>query len=133
LDIRVQADAKNAEAVSAALAKFGAPMGGLNPADFTQPGSFFRVGREPVAVDILSGIPGIDFDDAWERRVERVIDPATGLKVNFISAGDPITAKLAAGRPQDIADVAAIRKAAESQHTLPEGGTTRAGPSGSDQ
>jgi hypothetical protein len=72
------------------------------------------MGREPVAVDILSEIPGVDFESAWERRLEDVIDTASGLKGNFISRDDLIAAKLAAGRPQDLADVDAIRNAAKS-------------------
>jgi hypothetical protein len=44
-----------------------------------------------------------------------VIDTATGQKANFISAEDLITSKLASGRPQDLADADAIRKAIESQ------------------
>jgi hypothetical protein len=95
--------------------KFGAPLEGLAPADFAELGPFFHMGHEPVAVDILSEIPGVDFDAAWERRVEDVIDAVTGLKANFISREDLITAKLAAGRPQDLADVEAIRKAEEAQ------------------
>jgi hypothetical protein len=47
--------------------------------------------------------------------VEIVVDTATGLKANFISADDLIDSKLASGRPQDLADADAIRKAAESQ------------------
>jgi hypothetical protein len=60
-------------------------------------------------------LPGVDFEEAWGRRVEGVIDPKTGLKAFFISAPDLIVAKIVAGRPQDIADVEAIRKAAEAQ------------------
>jgi hypothetical protein len=115
IDILISPDAENAKAVYAALAKFGAPIEGLTPADFAERGAFFRMGREPVAVDILSEIPGVEFESAWERRVEDVIDTSTGLKANFISRDDLISAKLAAGRPQDIADVAAIRKAAENK------------------
>ena len=115
IDILVKADAENAKAVFAALAKFGAPLQGLTAADFAEPGPFFRMGREPVGVDILTKIPGVDFDAAWERRVEDVVDPAAGLKASFISRDDLIAAKLAAARPQDLADVEAIRKAAESQ------------------
>jgi hypothetical protein len=114
LDVLVKADAKNAKAVFAALAEFGAPLQGLTAADFAEPGPFFRMGRAPVGVDILTEIPGVDFDAAWQRRVVDVIDPTSGLKANFISANDLIAAKLAAGRPQDIADVDAIRKAAAS-------------------
>src|SRR5579875_2116583 len=112
LDILVKADTDNARKVLAALAQFGAPLEGLTAADFAQPGPFFRMGREPVSVDILTEILGIDFDSAWSHRVQYTIDSTTGLKANFISAEDLITAKLTAGRPQDVADVAAIRNAA---------------------
>ena len=115
LDILVKADAENAEAVFAALAQFGAPLQGLTAADFAERGPFFRMGREPVGVDILTEIPGVEFDAAWPRRVEDVVDPASGFKASFISREDLIAAKLAAGRPQDLADVEAIRKAQQSQ------------------
>jgi hypothetical protein len=42
-----------------------------------------------------------------------VVDADTGLIANFISRRDLIAAKLAAGRPQDIADAAALGKAGE--------------------
>jgi hypothetical protein len=117
LDILVKADAENAQAVFAALGLFGAPLQGLTAADFAEPGPFLRMGREPVGVDILTAIPGVEFDGAWERRVEAIVDPASGLKVNFISREDLIAGKLASGRLQDLADVDAIRKAAEAQAT----------------
>ena len=105
LDILVKADERNSEAVFAALVQFGAPLEEWTPADFAAHGSFFRMGREPVGVDILTEIPGIEFDLAWERRVEEVVDPESGLKATFISRDDLLTAKLASGRPQDLADV----------------------------
>ena len=83
---------------------------GLTAADFIERDKFFRMGRAPVMVDILPEISGVDFDRAWQRRVEAVI----GLTASFISSEDLIASKLAAGRPQDIADVAALRKTAES-------------------
>ena len=115
LDLFIKADPANAQATYAALAEFGAPLQGTRPEDFTDRSSFFRFGRDPKGFDILPYIPGVDFDAAWERRVETVIDPVTGLKANFISADDLIASKLASGRPQDLADADAIRKTAESQ------------------
>lgn len=88
IDLLVKPDAGNAKAIYAALAEFGAPVERLTPEDFTGRGSFFRIGREPVAVDLLSEIPGVDFDAAWERRIEDVIDTAIGLKANFICRDD---------------------------------------------
>jgi hypothetical protein len=117
LDILIKVDAENAKAVFTALAEFGALLHGLTAADFAEPGPYFRVGREPVGVDILTAIPGVEFDAAWPRRVDDVVDAATGLKASFISRDDLITAKLASGRAQDLADVEAIRKAVQSQRT----------------
>ena len=114
LDILVKADAENARALFGALAQFGAPLQGLTSADFAEQGPFFRMGREPVGVDILTARPGVEFDEAWQHRIEDVVDAATGLQAFFLSKNDLIAAKLASGRPQDLADVDAIRRATES-------------------
>ncbi len=74
LDCFIKADPANAQAMYAALAGFGAPLQGIRPEDFTDRGSFFRFGRDPRGFDILPDSPGVDFDAAWERRVETVID-----------------------------------------------------------
>jgi hypothetical protein len=112
IDIFIQADPANAQATHAALGAFGAALEGIRPEDFAERGSFFRYGRDPHGFDIL---PGVDFDAAWERRVEGDIDPESGIKAFFISAPDLIASKLAAGRPQDLADAEAVRKALEAQ------------------
>lgn len=123
IDILVRPDPDNAKAVFAALTRFGAPLQNLTAADFAEPGPFFRMGQAPLGVDILTEIPGVDFDAAWPRRVEDIVDPASGLRADFLSADDLIASKLATGRPQDLADVDAIRKAAESQR--PKGATKK--------
>jgi hypothetical protein len=120
IDLFIKADPANAQATYAALASFGVPLGGIRPEDFADRGSFFRFGHDPHGFDILPDIPGVDFDAAWERRVEGVIDQKSCLKAFFISAPDLIASKLAAGRPQDIADAEAVRRAAEAQ--LPQPG-----------
>jgi hypothetical protein len=115
IDLLIKPDAENAKAVYAALSEFGVPLEGLTAENFIERDKFFRMGRAPIMVDILPEISGVDFDRAWQRRVDAVIDPQSGLTVSFISSEDLVAAKLAAGRPQDIADVAALRKAAETQ------------------
>jgi hypothetical protein len=119
IDLFIKADPANAKATYAALASFGAPLQNIRPEDFADRNSFFRFGHDPRGVDILPDIPGVDFDAAWERRVEGVIDAKADLKAYFISAEDLMASKLAAGRRQDLADVEAIRKAAESQGPQP--------------
>ncbi len=91
------------------------------PGGFHRPQQvYFRFGREPKGIDILPAIPGVDFDAAWERRLETTIDTATGQKAFFISADDLIASKLASGRTRDLADAEDIRKARESQQPQPE-------------
>lgn len=120
LDISIKADPQNAKAVYAALAGFGAPLSGITEADLADPHKFLRFGREPVAVDILPGIDGVDFDQAWGRRVSGVIDTGTGLTAFFISREDLIASKLAAGRLRDLADAEEIRAVESGRSQKPE-------------
>ena len=113
----IKADPANAKAVYSALASFGAPLEEITVGDLADPLQFIRFGREPQAVDILPGIDGVDFDAAWERRIEGVIDAESGLKAFFISREDLIASKLAAGRLRDLADVEELRDATESTRT----------------
>ena len=101
LDIWISTDTANAQAIYQALKEFGAPLTGLTETDFMEEGYFYQMGVPPMRVDILMGIPGIEFEDAWEKRVEVDFD---GLGITFISREDLITAKRASGRPQDMID-----------------------------
>ena len=64
IDIFIKADPANARAALHALTAFGAPVAGLTEEDLADPSHFLRFGREPVAVDILPGVDGVDFDTA---------------------------------------------------------------------
>ncbi len=111
LDILIGADAENSKAVYAALAKFGAPIEHLSAKDFVEPDNFFRMGTPPVMVDIMPKISGVEFEEAWSRRVDVQIED--DLTVHFISRQDLLIAKLAAGRAQDLIDVDALRESSE--------------------
>lgn len=114
LDIFIATDAQNAEAVFRALATFGAPVETVTAADFREPDNFFRMGTPPVMVDIIPRISGVEFEAAWQRRVD--VEISDKLIVPFISRTDLLTAKLAAGRAQDLADVAALRDSAKHEN-----------------
>jgi predicted nucleotidyltransferase len=101
LDLWISTDSANAEAVYESLREFGAPLTNLTVKDFSEDGYFFQMGVPPIRVDVLMGIPGVQFDDCWKRRVVVEFD---GLKVSFISKQDLILAKRASGRPQDLID-----------------------------
>ncbi len=113
LDLFIQPEPENARAVFAALVRFGAPLGDLRPDNLVERGSFFRMGTAPQMIEIFSEISGVEFNQAWDRRMERVIEEEAGLTAFFISTEDFVANKLAAARPQDIADVAAVQRASE--------------------
>jgi hypothetical protein len=102
LDLWISTNIKNATAVYKALHEFGAPLVGMSEDDFAEEGYFYQMGVPPVRVDILMGIPGVEFEDAWK---ERLVVEFDGLLVSFISKQDLIAAKRASGRPQDLLDV----------------------------
>lgn len=110
LDLWISTQPNNAEAVFAALKEFGAPLEGMSPKDFSEEGYFYQMGVPPVRVDILMGIPGVQFDEAWERRVEVQFDD---VSVTIISREDLIQAKRAAGRPQDLLDADSLEQASD--------------------
>lgn len=105
LDLWISTNIANAAAVYKALSDFGAPLSGMTKQDFAEDGYFYQMGVPPVRVDILMGIPGVQFETAWRNRVEVDFD---GLRVAFISKEDLIKAKRASGRPQDLIDVALL-------------------------
>ena len=110
LDLFIKTDLENSLAVFRALAEFGAPIAGMTPDDFNdKPTSVFQMGVPPARIDILQGIEGVDFDQAWPKRVDEVL--AGQVLAHIISRDDLIANKLAVGRLQDLADVEKIREA----------------------
>jgi hypothetical protein len=102
LDLWISTTPENASAVYRSLKDFGAPLSNLTEADFSEEGYFYQMGVPPIRVDILMGIPGGDFEQAWKSRKE--VDFG-GLIVSFISKRDLIKVKRASGRPQDLIDI----------------------------
>jgi len=119
LDLFIKADEANSKAVFAALAEYGEPLGKTSPADFNdKPSSVFQIGVEPSRGDILQGIAGVRFDEAWKDRVETFLDEGTPAFI--ISREHLIQNKLAAGRLQDLADVEKLRESASLSKARPK-------------
>jgi len=110
LDIFIRSDGENSKAVFHAPAQYGAPLQDLTPSDFMD-GTTFQIGQPPARIDILQHIDGISFEEAWERRIEGVIDGE--IRAAVISRDDLIRNKLATGREQDILDVKMLRAASQ--------------------
>lgn len=111
LDIWVEPLPTNAERVFTALSDFGAPMDGVTLNDFTNQDLIFKIGIEPHRIDVMMAVKGLEFTEAWDRRVETEFD---GEPMVLLSKEDLLVAKEAMGRPQDLLDAEALRRASDS-------------------
>ena len=107
LDVWVRSTPVNAQRVYQALAAFGASLQDLKVEDLATSGTVFQIGVEPVRVDIITSIDGVDFDTAWP---DRVHSSYADQPVYVISRDHLIQNKRAAGRPQDLADIDALER-----------------------
>ena len=113
LDIWVEATPENAVRVVDALTRFGAPLGDLTPSDLDHAGTGFKMGMPPRRIDILTQIEGITFEAAWPNRIEAAF--GDGVRCPVIGLADILINKRAAGRPQDLADVAVLERIARTR------------------
>ena len=102
LDVWIRPDSENADKVIAALTSFGAALTDLLPEDLTRPDTVFQIGIEPLRIDLLTSIDGVDFAEAW---IDRFESKFAGVPVNVISRRHLIKNKLSTNRLQDRADV----------------------------
>jgi len=105
LDVWIRATPANAERAWSALATFGAPMRGITVSALASPDTVIQIGLAPHRIDVLTDIDGVDFEEAWDRRVVVDVDE---LRVPVIGRDDLIRNKRATARPQDLADVDAL-------------------------
>jgi hypothetical protein len=109
IDIWVRDSPGNAQKVLRALEEFGAPLSNLSVEDFTTPDAIVQLGVEPCRIDLLTGIDGLDFEEAWGNKLAVTLDD---LEIYVLSRGDLLKNKLAAGRAKDRGDVVWLEGAA---------------------
>jgi hypothetical protein len=111
IDIWVCPEAGNADRLIQALRRFGAPLAslGVTRDDFLAPGQTVQIGVAPLRIDLLTGIAGVDFESAWSTRDQFKLG---NHEVPILGRAQLLANKRAAGRPQDLADVAALERLA---------------------
>jgi predicted nucleotidyltransferase len=109
MDLWVRPSRENGARVLAALVDFGTPLPELSPERFEDQETIVMLGREPFRIDLLTSIPGVEFEAAWQRRTSVSLD---GVLVPLIGLEDLIANKKAVGRLQDLADVEALEAVA---------------------
>jgi hypothetical protein len=108
MDLWIRPTRENAGRVIAALRRFGAPMDQVTEADLVRPDTVFQIGVQPRRIDILTGIDGVSFDEAWAGRLDREVEDHSGLRIPVIGRRELIRNKRSTGRTQDLADAEAL-------------------------
>ena len=107
LDLLVSGSPDNLERLAVALSSFGGPANVVAAAREMKPTDVVFLGVPPVRVDILRAADGIDTESTLARSVPVQLGD---LAVKVIALSDLIANKRAAGRPQDLADVALLER-----------------------
>jgi hypothetical protein len=102
IDVWIDSSAKNAEKVLRAVENFGFTDTGATIETFMRPDRVIRMGVPPLRIELLTGIDGLVFSDAYARRDFIDVD---GLLIPVISRADLLANKRASGHPQDLADL----------------------------
>jgi Aminoglycoside-2''-adenylyltransferase len=101
IDIWVWIDQDNAQKVVKTLGDFGFASLGLMVKDFLEPDTIIQLGYAPNRIDLIMGLPGVEFEDCYPKRVEEDVD---GVRLPFIDLESLKKSKQASGRLQDLAD-----------------------------
>jgi len=102
LDVWLDRNPENAERLIQALEQFGFGSLGLKVADFLIKDQIIQLGYPPNRIDLLTTLPGVEFELCYAARLEAVIDE---IPINFINLDNLKKNKRASGRHQDLADV----------------------------
>lgn len=107
IDIFVGISEANATRLIDVLNDFGFGSLDIKMDDFLKPNYVVRLGFEPNQIDILTGIPGITFEEAWK---DRQTVKFQGINFLFIGREALIKNKLVTGREQDMLDAKKLLK-----------------------
>ena len=107
IEIAVSDGVENTRRLIRALSDFGFGETELKMELFTEPDSVVRMGIEPMKIEILNYLKGVDFKDAYSRRKSVQVED---IFVDIISLADLVTNKRAVARPKDIVDAHELEK-----------------------
>jgi hypothetical protein len=111
LDILVRPTPDNVRLLLALLNQFGFEQSGFKESDFLQPEQIIQLGRVPSRIDLLTSISGVSTEQAFASKISAILD---GIPVFILAKDALIRNKRAVGRPQDLADLAALEEGRDS-------------------
>jgi predicted nucleotidyltransferase len=108
LDVFLDGSEENLQRAARALARYGAPQNVIDATRSLAETEVVYLGRPPLRVDLIRAIDGVSPADVLRNAVATTWDKTP---IRVIALDDLIANKRAAGRPQDLADVAKLERA----------------------
>ena len=102
LDIWIGIAPNNANRVVKALHDFGFDVPELSSDLFLKPDQIVRMGVEPVRIEVMTSVSGVEFDECYRERLETTLD---NVPVSLINLRHLRINKHATGRTKDLADL----------------------------
>lgn len=107
IDVVVSSDPENVTRCLNALDDFGFGGPDLRTALTSDEKDVVRMGVEPMKIEILNYLSGVNFAEAYGRRVSHKVED---IKIDVISLHDLIVNKEDVGRLQDLLDVEKLKE-----------------------
>jgi hypothetical protein len=109
MDVWVERTAANYKRLKRAFFEFDMPVFDMTEDNFLNHSDWdvFKFGRKPVAIDIMTKVKGLDFNECFE--LSKIFDDGD-LKIRALHLNALIQAKKEAGRLKDLDDIEQLTK-----------------------
>lgn len=107
LDIFIAISEDNARKLLEVFAAFGFPDLGLTKQDFLEEEIVVEIGREPLKIQVLTGIDGVTFEECYDGKMSLELGDR---KVPFIGFDDLLRNKAASPRAKDKIDFEELKR-----------------------
>ena len=107
IDVFIRPDPANADRMMRVIQAFGFGGIGLSREDFLKESYVIQLGVEPNRIDLLTGISGVTFEQAWRDRERGTVG---GTTLNFLSRNLLVQNKRASNRSKDQADIEELER-----------------------
>ncbi len=106
IDLWIEKSVNNAQKIQKAFEDFPIPYE-ITIDELTQKNFVLQIGIEPMRIDVLTDIDGVEFAHAWDNKTNNSL---FGEEIHFISLQDLIKNKTATNRAKDKYDLLELEK-----------------------
>jgi hypothetical protein len=107
LDVCINKTEANAKKILVILKDFGFDSLNFKTEDFLKDEMIAQLGYDPIRIDILNDLNGVDFNFAFKNK--RIVN-MNGVPTNFIGYDELLVNKEKSGRDQDLLDIKKLKE-----------------------